>query len=347
MKNGKIGYAVAGLGVGMSHVNAAGTNPKSQLIAVCDLKQDRLNAAKAKYPDVITYTDFNEVLANPDIDIVSVALPSGLHAEYTVRALEAGKHVLCEKPIDITVEKALKIEEARVRTGKKVGVIFQMRTNACMIPFKKAVDEGRLGRLVLATFSLKWFRDQNYFDSSGWRGTWAMDGGGSLMNQSVHSVDLMQWLMGDVESIYSTIGVYNHNIETEDLTASILKFKNGATGTFVSSTCITPGRSVYLQVYGTDGLIEVENDVIKAWKVRDMAEGEEEEMLKIYGGGNFSALSSNPTLITGHTAQVNDIIDAVLEDRDPQVMPLEAVKAVKIITSAYESARTGKTVYLG
>jgi predicted dehydrogenase len=346
MKNGKIGYAVAGLGVGMSHVGAAAANNKATLLAVCDLNEDKLSKVKAKYPDVTTYTVFDEMMKNPDIDIVSIALPSGLHAEYAVKALEAGKNVLCEKPIDVTVEKALTIEEARVRTGKKVGVIFQNRNNACMKPFKKAIEDGRLGKIFLGTFAVKWARDQAYYDSNGgWRGTWKMDGGGSLMNQAVHTVDLMQWLMGDVASVSSTISVYNHNIETEDLSASVIKFKNGATATFVSTTDIYPGLGTDIQVYGTNGSIEVDGDTIKTWKIKDAAPDEEAKMLELYGHGNSSAVTNDPTLVTGHTSQVNDIIDAVLEDRDPQVLPLEAIKAVRIITSVYESAKTGKTVY--
>jgi predicted dehydrogenase len=250
--------------------------------------------------------------------------------------------VLVEKPIDITVENAMLIEEARKKTGLKVGVIHQNRFNAVMKPFKEAVDEGKLGKLFLGTFAVKWFRDQKYYEAGGgWRGTWDMDGGGSLMNQAVHTVDLMQWLMGEVHSVTSTMGIFNHTIETEDLTVSIVKFKNGAVATFTSSTCCHPGVSTDIQVYGTKGSIEVDGDSLKLWKIIGGDAFEESEMLENYGKGNSAAVALNPALVLGHAVQVEDIISAVLEDRDPLVMPLDAIKSVRIINAVYESARAG------
>lgn len=164
-----------------------------------------------------------------------------MHADFAVKAMEAGKHVLVEKPIDITVEAAMKIEEARVRTGLKAGVIHQNRNNADMKPIREAIQSGKIGSVIYGDFEVKWYRTQEYYDNGGWRGTWEMDGGGSLMNQAVHTVDLMQWLMGDVESVTSQIGIYGHRIETEDFTASLIKFKSGAVATFVSTTCAYPG----------------------------------------------------------------------------------------------------------
>ena len=338
----KINYAVVGLGVGRSHCEAAHNSPNAKLLAVCDLTESKLEAAKAKYEGVLTYADFGEMLANPEIDIISVCVPSGHHADLAVQALEAGKHVLVEKPIDITVAKALLIEEARKKTGLKAGVIHQNRFNAVMKPLKDAVDAGRLGKLFLGNFAVKWFRDQKYYEANGgWRGTWDMDGGGSLMNQAVHTVDLMQWLMGDVHSVTSTMGVYNHSIETEDLTVSIVKFKGGAVATFTSSTCCHPGVSTDIQVYGTKGSVEVDGDSLKLWKIIGGDAFEESEMLEAYGSGNSAAVALNPALAVGHAVQVEDMISAVLEDREPLVMPLEAVKSVRIINAVYESARAG------
>lgn len=346
MKNGKIGYAVAGLGVGKAHVDAAAEYDRCELVAVCDLIQEKMDKVVSRYPGTKTYLDFDEMLKDPEIDIISIALPSAMHADFAVKALEAGKNVLVEKPIDITVEAALRIEEARVRTGKTVGVVHQNRNNAVMKPIKKAVDSGRIGKQVLGTFAVKWYRDQRYYDN-GWHGTWAMDGGGSLINQAVHTVDLMQWLMGDVASVHSTMGIYNHNIETEDMTASLITFKSGAAATFVSTTCAYPGLSTDIQLYGTGGSIEADADILKRWRFADSEdeEDEEEEMLDRYSGGNRAAERSDPTLVTGHASMVRDIVDAVLDGRDPQIMPLEAVKSVRIVRAVYESAKTGKTIY--
>jgi len=340
----KIGYAVVGLGVGRSHCDAAHNSKNADLVAVCDLQLDRLESAKKAYAGVLAYQSFEEMLANPDIDIVSICVPSGLHAELAVLALESGKNVLVEKPIDITVANAMKIEAARVKTGKKAGVIHQNRFNAVMKPAKEAVDSGKIGKLILGNFAVKWFRDQAYYDNGGWRGTWAMDGGGSLMNQAVHTVDLMQWLMGDVASVTSVMGIYNHVMETEDLTLSIVKFKSGAVASFTSSTCCYPGISTDIQLYGNKGSIEIDGDALKLWKTIGGDPIEESDMMAAYGAGNGAAVALNPALVLGHAVQVEDIISAVIEDRDPLVLPLEAMKSVRIINAVYESARTGKEV---
>lgn len=345
MRNGKIGYAVAGLGVGKAHVQAAAEYENCELIAVCDLIQAKLDKVTETYPGTKTYLDFDEMLKDDEIDIISICLPSAMHADFAVKAMEAGKNVLVEKPIDITVEAALRIEETRVRTGMTAGVIHQNRNNAVMKPIKEAVDAGRLGKMVLGTFAVKWYRDAHYY--IGWHGTWEMDGGGSLMNQAVHTVDLMQWLMGDVASVHSTMGIYDHDIETEDMTASVITFKSGAAATFISTTCAYPGISTDIQLYGTGGTIEADADILKRWTLRDSEDPdeEEEEMLEKYSGGNRAVEKADPTVITGHASMVRDMVDAVREGRDPQIVPMEAIKSVRIVNAVYESARTGKTIY--
>ncbi len=345
MDKKKVGYAVVGLGIGRAHMDAAASSERAELIAVCDLLESKLDAAKRKYPNVRTYKDFDEMIKSPDIDIVSICLPSAMHADFAVRAMEAGKHVLIEKPIDITVERAKKIEEARIRTGLIAGVVHQNRYNVPMAPIKDAVDSGRLGRLVLGSFAVKWYREQSYYENN-WHGTWEMDGGGSLMNQSVHTVDLMQWLMGMPESVNSVMGIYNHKIETEDLTVSTLKFPGGAVASFISTTCAYPGISTDIQLYGTRGTVEADADILKTWKLSDSEDEDEEEeaMLEKYGGGNSRAESISPELMTGHRAVVEDMISAVLDGHNPRIMPEEAMKSVRIIEAIYESARTGKEV---
>ena len=341
----KIGYAVVGLGVGMAHVRGVLESERGKLVAVCDLLEEKLKRVRDEHPEVLTYTDFDEMLKNPDIEIISIALPSGMHGEFAIKAMEAGKNVLIEKPMEITVEAANKIIEAWKRTGVKVGVVHQNRNNANMAPMKEAIDSGRIGDLYLGTFEVKWYRDQPYYDHGGWRGTWEMDGGGSLMNQAVHTIDLMQWLMGDVESVTSTMKICAHDIKTEDMTASLVKFKNGATATFVSTTNAFPGLNTGIKIYGTKGSIEADGDRMLLWKIMGMAEGEEKEMLNRYQG-NSAAAALDPKLAVGHPSVVADMIDAVYYDRDPMIIPTEGVKAVKIVNAIYESARTNKTVYI-
>ncbi len=347
-KNNKIAYAVAGLGVGMAHVEAAVNYDKCELVAVCDLIPEKLKKVTDAHPEVIGYLDFDEMLKNPEIDIISICLPSGIHAEFAVKALEAGKNVLVEKPIDITVEAAMKIEEARVRTGKKVGCIYQNRNHAVMKPLKEAIESGKLGRLFLGTFAVKWYREQSYYDGATcWHGTWEMDGGGSLINQAIHTLDLMQWLMDSKPvSVTSTMSINNHKIDTEDLTASIFRFENGATATFLSTTCCYPGLSTDIQLYGTKGSVELDADVLKKWKIMGEDECDEEDMLDRYVRGNRVACAYEPGLKYGHASMIEDMVDALIEDRDPQVVPLEAIKTVRLIECIYQSARTGETVQI-
>lgn len=341
----KVGYAVVGLGVGMRHAEAAHKSDNADLIAVCDLDQERLDKAKERFPEIITYTDFDEMLKNPDIDAISIAVPSGMHADFAVKAMEAGKNVLVEKPVDITVEAALRIEKARVETGMKAGVVHQNRYNPDMPLMHDAVTSGKIGKVLFGDFAVKWFRTQEYYDNGGWRGTWEMDGGGSLMNQAVHTVDLMQWLMNsDVESVTSHTAIYNHKIDTEDFTASLIKFKSGAVATFISTTCAYPGLSTDIRVYGTNGSMEADQDHLKTWKFMDAPENEEQEMLEKYQG-NAALAALDPTLCLGHNFVVEDMICAVRDDRDPGILPMEAIKSVRIVNAVYESSKTGKTVY--
>ena len=342
MLDRKLGWAVVGLGIGLAHADAALAYDRARLTAVCDIDENKLASFHSEHPDVKTYRLFDDLLADPEVDGLSICLPSGMHAEYTVRALKAGKHVLVEKPIDITLEAAEKIEQARLKTGKKVGVVFQNRCNAVMKPIREAVESGKLGKIYLGTFAVKWYRKQSYYD--GWHGTWDMDGGGSLINQSIHTVDLMQWLMGDVESVHSTMGIYGHDIETEDMTASVIRFKSGAAATFVSTTCAYPGVCTDIQLYGTEGSVEADADCLKRWSFRDDEDGEEEaEMLETYAS-NLATMKNDPSLIVGHDTVVRDMIDAVLDGHDPMVLPREAMKSLKIVRAVYESAQTGKTV---
>ncbi len=340
----KVGYAVVGLGVGVHHAKAAFDSARADLVAVCDLIQEKLDKAAQDYPGVKTYLDFAEMLRDPDVDVVSICVPSGMHADLAVQALEAGKHVLVEKPIDITVDAAMRIEQARVRTGLKAGVVHQNRNNSDMAPILDAVRSGRIGDVFYGDFEVKWFRTQEYYDDGGWRGTWEMDGGGSLMNQAVHTVDLMQWIMGDVKSITSKMAIYNHKISTEDFTASLVEFKSGATATFVSTTCAYPGLNTGIKLYGTKGSIEANGDALELWRIEGAPEDEEQKMLEKYAG-NSAAAALDPTLCLGHASIVEDMIAAVLDDRDPQILPLEAIKSVRIVNAVYESARTGKPVF--
>ncbi len=342
----QIGFAVVGLGVGMAHARGAVNAEGGKLVAVCDNNPEVLEKRSAEFPDAKKYLNYADMLTDPEIDIVSVCTPSGMHSEMVIEALRAGKHVLCEKPMDITVDRIFEIEKVRLETGLKVGGVFQNRRNAIMAPIKKAVDEGRLGKIFTGFFRVNWHRSDAYFlADGGWRGTWEMDGGGSLMNQGVHTVDLMQWLLGDVVSVRSHFEVLNHKIETEDFTTSVVKFKSGAVVNLVSTTCAYPGLGTDIQLTGTNGSIHIDGERLTLWKIAgEGMEEEEKEMLSMYGAGGKPPAADHKE-VRGHSFQVQDMIDALRFDRDPMVGPMEATKAVKIINAVYESGRTGKEIF--
>lgn len=344
--NEKINYAVVGLGIGCAHADAVIKDDRAVLSAVCDLREDRLEAAAQRYPSARRLRDFDAVLADPSIDGVSICTQSGYHADLAVEAMKAGKNVLIEKPLDVTVAAAQRIVDTWRGSGVRAGGVFQNRHNAASLAIRRAMEEKRLGKLILATFAVKWYRNQSYYDGDGaWRGTWALDGGGSLINQSIHTVDLMQWLCGGVESVCSTGGVFNHNIETEDATASIIKFKNGARGTFVSTTCAYPGVSTDIFLCGEGGSLGADADRLTLWKLTDGDPDEEAEMLDIYGG-NEAAAAADPSLLFGHDCVLHDFVSALIEERDPEVTPDEAIKALKIVEAVYTSVREGREVTL-
>lgn len=344
----KVGYGVLGLGIGAAHAEAVLASERARLVAVCDVDRARLTAFEGQ-PAPRLYTDAQELFADPEVELISICLPSGMHAEYAVRAMEAGKHVLLEKPIDVSMEAVERILQARARTGKKCGVVLQNRYNLNFLEMQKAVRDGRIGRPLLGTFAVKWYREQRYYDRGGWRGTWALDGGGSLINQASHTVDLMLQLLGKVTSVHTVMAVQGHRIETEDTTTSVLTFECGAQATFVSTTCAYPGISTEVAVYGTKGSIEADADRLKTWKMQNGIgeldpEEEEEQMLARFGRGNRAAASNGE--LFGHRYVVEDMIRAVAEDLPPAVSIEEGARSLRVILAMYQSAREGRTIFL-
>ncbi len=334
-------FAVVGAGViGPLHAKAIDLHPQAQLTAVCDVIPERAEKLAAQYGVKAVYADCATMLANePEIDVVSVCVPSGSHGEIAIAAAKAGKHVLCEKPLEITAEKMTAMITACDEAGVKLGGVFQRRTMEAARLTKQAVDEGRLGKLVLGDAYLKYYRSPDYYKSAGWRGTWAMDGGGALMNQGIHGIDLIQWMVGDVESVFARADALVRDIEVEDTAVVVLKYKNGAFGVIQGTTSVYPGLGTRFEVHGENGTIIFSDNGIEMWKFADRDE-EAPQAKAGYGG------SSDPTAISddGHFLIVDDFVEAVLQDREPLVPGSEARKAVDLLLAIYESARTGKEV---
>ena len=219
---------------------------------------------------VAWYTDYNEMLKSQDIDIVSIITPSGTHADMAIEAARAGKHVIVEKPMDISLEKAQQMIDVCREHHVKLSVISQHRFDAPTVKIKGDIESGRFGKMVLGQAAVNWYRPQSYYDTSKWRGTLEMDGGGVLINQAIHTIDLFQYFMGEVESVYAHTAILAHErIEVEDVAVATVKFKNGALGTIVGTTAAYPGLSARLEIIGTTGTAVIENDQLMKHYLRN------------------------------------------------------------------------------
>ncbi|MFW5980761.1 MAG: Gfo/Idh/MocA family protein [Halanaerobiaceae bacterium] len=336
----KIG--VVGLGRGQAHVSGINETEGAELTAVCDIKPGLVKEI-AEENGANAYTDYEEMLKKEDLDIVNICTPSGLHCDMALKAAEKNIHVLSEKPLDIDLDKIDKTVEVFAEKELKLGCIFQNRFKPENKRKKEIVESGKLGRLIFSNAHIKWYRTQEYYEKNeGWHGTWDLDGGGSLINQSVHTIDLMQWMMGPVSSVVGRTHVWAHDIETEDMGVALVKFRSGATGTIVGSTACYPGFGTRLEIHGVNGGISNGRCLIKS------EEEEPEELSLGYDAGGSEEGSSDPRAISSDTTvqQIQDMIDAVKENKEPAVTGKDARHAVEIILAIYESARRGKEVFL-
>ena len=341
----KLGYGIIGCGViAPWHAKSVASIPEAELVAVCDIVPEKAEKLKEEFGARHACTDYRDVLAMDDVDIVSICTPSGAHADIAIDAARAGKHVMTEKPIDINLEKIDRLVQVCKEQNVKLACIFQRRTSNLWQRVKRAIDEGRLGKMILASAYLKYFRSQEYYDSADWRGTWALDGGGALMNQGVHMVDLLRWIMGPLDTIFGFADHLARRIEVEDTAVAVMKFSSGAFGTLEGTTSVTPGMNHRMEFHGEKGTIQVDGEGIVRWD----APGEDREAVVKEMEDKVGDASSDPTAISafGHRVQIADLIAAVREDREPMVSGDEARHAVELILSIYKSAQTGEHVKL-
>ena len=345
-KKDELGFGIIGCGVvGPWHADAIRKTAGAKLVAVADALEERAKALGTKYV-VPWYSDYHELLRRADVDVVNICVPSGMHTEVVIAAAEAGKHILCEKPIDITLEKADAMIKAAGAAGVRLGIIFQSRFKSGSRMLKRAIEGGKLGRLILCDAYLKYYRTQEYYDSGQWRGTWALDGGGCLMNQGIHGIDLLQWLAGPVESVEAYMGIFAHErIEVEDIAIALLKFKSGAIGVIEGSTAAYPGFPTVHEIHGTNGSVRLEDGIIKGWDFID-ALAEDKDVVRQFQEEEAKIDRSDPAAVIGesHRPQIEDMVAAIKEDREPAVNGEEGRKSVEIILGIYKSAREGKPV---
>jgi UDP-N-acetyl-2-amino-2-deoxyglucuronate dehydrogenase len=344
------GFAIVGCGViAPMHAEAIASIPNAELRALVDVVPEQARKRAEEFGGT-SYSDLAEALARPDIDVVCVCVPSGLHAEIGVQVARAGKHLLVEKPIDITLEAADRLIAACHENNVKLAVISQHRFGPGMRQLRAALDAGRFGRLLVGDAVIKWYRTQGYYNSGAWRGTWELDGGGALMNQGVHYIDQLQWMMGPVRSIVARTGTLNHDIAVEDVGLGLISFANGALGTIQGSTAVYPGLPERVEISGTDGTAIIEAGKIKVWEFKDEKGevGAYGAKLKADDAGEAATGAADPAAISwaGHREQMVDLLAAIEEDRDPAITGEEARKPLEIILAIYESARTGREVTL-
>jgi UDP-N-acetyl-2-amino-2-deoxyglucuronate dehydrogenase len=333
-------FAIVGAGVISSfHAKAITAHPEAELVAICDIEIEKAEKLANEFSVGKTYQNYEEMFRDEEIDIVSVCVPSGQHADVTIAAAKAGINVLCEKPLDIVRDRMAEMIDTCRENNVKLGGVYQRRTLEAAIITRKAIQEGKLGKLVLGDAYLKYYRSPEYYKSAGWRGTWELDGGGALMNQGVHGIDLIQWMVGDVESVFAYTAPLVRDIEVEDTAVIAVKYKNGAFGVIQGTTSVYPGQETRFEIHGEQGSIIFGDSGFKQWDFIDS----EETIPQV---GNSEGGSNDPKVISneGHYIFVNDMIKAVREDRDPLVSGEEARKAVDLILAIYESSRTGKQV---
>ncbi len=355
----RVRFGILGCGViGPHHAQAiAGLADDAVLVAVADKHRDRAEKLAQQY-DVAAYTSLDDLLRHPELDAVCICTPSGDHAANAIAVLHGGKHAVVEKPVDVTLEAIDRLRAARRTEAQKVAVISQHRWDTSTRIVREAVEQGRLGRLTVGTAQVRWWRSQAYYDSGAWRGTWEHDGGGALMNQSIHTIDLLQWIMGPVIEVSAYTGLLAHErIEVEDTAVAIVRFAGGALGIIEGTTAAYPGLTARLEVHGDRGSAVIDNDQLVYF--HSAPSGEEGAAYGASGGGNqandilsryaadqgSTAAGSDPaSLSMAHREQIREFIDAIREDREPLVNIEEGRKPVAIILAIYESARSGRPV---
>ena len=341
-----IRFAVVGAGmIGELHAKVISEMEGAELAAVCSRSMERAKGLTDTYGGEPT-TDFDGLLKREDVDAVSVCTASGEHAAFGIPAARAGKHVLVEKPIEISLEKADALIEACHKEGVKLGVIFQLRFLDASQEVKRALDDGVLGNPVMADCYMKFHRPQSYYDGSRWKGTLALDGGGALINQGIHGLDLLLHLAGEVASVQAYTGILAHeNIEVEDTCAAAVKYASGALGVIQATTSIHPDFQQRIEIHGTQGTIILEGTEdtwIKHWETFGERR-EVEEPLVVEHHGAAAVLEEGGE---GHQRQIEDFVQAIRGDREPAVNGEEGRRSLAVVQAVYESARTGSQVVL-
>lgn len=344
-----LGFAIIGTGmISQFHARALAEVRGAKLVACYDRAVKRAKQF-GNEQDCTAYDSLEHLLRDDRVDAVSIATPSGAHLEPALAAAKAGKHVIVEKPLEITLKRCDRIISACEKHGVKLSTFFPSRFHDSSIKMKKAVESNRFGRMTLGDAYIKWYRTQEYYDSGAWRGTWALDGGGALMNQAIHTVDLLGWLMGPVAEIQAHTATLAHKrIEVEDVATATLRFSSGALGVIEASTAVYPGYLKRIELHGTEGTAVLEEEDIKVWDFAKKSRSDAAILKAMQSSRSTGGGAADPAAIGhhGHTIQFRDLLRAIKTDGTPAVDGHEGRRAVEIILAIYRSAATGRTVKL-
>ncbi len=347
-----LGVAIVGCGmIARFHARALGEVPGTKIVAV--VSRTAANGAKMVQELNLTCdvaTDLGAVVQRKDVDIVIVATPSGAHMEPAVTAARAGKHVVVAKPLEITLDRCDRIIEACTKNKVQLCTIFPSRFGDANQELKKAIAAGRFGRLTLGETTCKWWRAQSYYDEGGWKGTQALDGGGALMNQAIHNVDLLLWMMGQVRQIGGFTALLAHErIEVEDTAVACLRFANGSLGVIQATTSIWPGLPKTIAIHGDKGSAVIEQDDLLRWEFNPETPDDAKVRQRFAQKTGASGGSSNPAAIShqGHARQLADFVQAIQAGKAPLVDGREGRRAVEVILGIYQSQKTGRVVEIG
>ncbi|MBD3183992.1 gfo/Idh/MocA family oxidoreductase [Candidatus Poribacteria bacterium] len=324
-------FGIVGLGMGANRANIAANTEGAKLVCVCDILEDKAKKVSEQLKCEWT-TNYEDMLDRDDIDVVGVMTPSGMHADFAMMAAKAGKHVYTTKPMDILVEKCDELIKTAEEAGVILAVDFGERYGVANKRVRKAIQSGAMGRMILADLRMKWFRDQGYYDGGSpvaWRSKRRYEGG-SAANQGVHFLDLLQWFMGPVKTVYGKSGTFAHDIETEDCSIALVEFASGTWGVIQTTTCSNPNLGSALEFTGTKGTLSWKDSKVVLYSVADNPDASLDDIEVEPGPANI----------------IEDMVSAVTKGTPVIVDGYEGKKSVEIFCAIYKSSRTGKPVEL-
>ena len=337
MAEKKFGYGLVGCGlISVFHAKAIKHSSRMELISVTDLDANRAKKIADEFGCKVT--SFNEMLKDPSIDIINILTPNGSHSDFVIKAAEAGKHVIVEKPPEMVLEKVDKMIAAGKKNNVKIAVSLQCRFRKAMEAIKKAYDDGRFGKLLYSSAYMKWFRAQEYYKMDAWRSL-KEQGAGVTIQQAFHYLDLIIHITGDVNKVYAKmLNIAHPGVELEDTVQAFIEFKNGAVGTLEATTACYPGIDIRIEICGENGFAVMKGDRMEEWKFRD--ELPQDSDIRKIGDPTAQTASQGAAALSfiEHNYLFEDFVDAIIENRDPRVTLEEGRRTLEVALKLYESA---------